>query len=92
MIADLVATQESTLARLTDETEGTSRELASQQILFEEAKRKLKEAVERKNNVDELNDLDMKNILVNAERQAMERMQQMQQLEHEKESLQEHIG
>ena len=37
MIADLVATQESTLARLTEETEGTSRELASQQILLEES-------------------------------------------------------
>jgi len=38
----------------------------------------LKEAVERKNNVHELNDIDMKNILVNSERQAMERMQQSQ--------------
>lgn len=47
----------------------------------------MKEAVDKKDNVHELNDIDMKNILVNAERQAMERIQQHQQLEHEKESL-----
>ena len=33
--------------------------------------------------------MDLKNLKVNSERQAMERMQQAQQLEREKESLQE---
>ena len=59
--------------------------------MLQEAQRRLKETVERKANSNDLNDIDLRNILLNAERLAIERLQQMQSLEHDKEVLQEQI-
>ena len=59
--------------------------------MLEEAQRRLKEANDQKTKKSELNDMDLQNIKVNAERQAMERMQQASQLGQEKESLQEQV-
>jgi len=59
--------------------------------VLQEAQRRLKETVERKANSNDLNDIDLRNILLNAERLAIERLQQMQSLEHDKEVLQEQI-
>ncbi len=75
MAADLVAIQESTLERQSTEVQGCQRELESQELVLEEAQRKLKDATERKNNANDLNDMDLKNLKVNAERLAIERMQ-----------------
>ena len=46
--------------------------------MLEEAQRQLREAVDQKQKTNELNDMDLKNLKVNAERLAMERMQQAQ--------------
>ena len=65
--------------------------MEAQEVMQDEAQRRLKEAINHKQNASELNDMDIKNIKVNAERQAIERLQQAQNLEHEKETLQEQI-
>ena len=54
--------------------------MEAQQLMLEEAQRRLKEANDQKTKKSELNDMDLQNIKVNAERQAMERMQQASQL------------
>jgi hypothetical protein len=87
MVADLVTVQESTLERQNTEVQDCQRELESHELVHAEAQRKLKNATERKANANDLNDMDLKNLKVNAERLAIERMQQAQQLEHEKEVL-----
>lgn len=61
--------------------------MEAQEVMQDEAQRRLKEAINHKQNASELNDMDIKNIKVNAERQAIERLQQAQNLEHEKETL-----
>ena len=85
MLQDLVTTQESTLERLEADCADARRESESQEISLAEAQRKLKEAIEAKQRANELNQMDLKNLKTNAERLAMERMQQAQQLEREKE-------
>lgn len=87
MLADLVSTQEQTIERQTEECQQAKHKLLAAEISLEEAQRKLKEAVEQKQKTAELNDMDLQNIKLNAERQAMERMQQASQLGQEKESL-----
>ena len=91
MLQDLVTTQESTLGRLEADCADARRESESQEISLAEAQRKLKEAIEAKQRANELNQMDLKNLKTNAERLAMERMQQAQQLEREKEQLNEQI-
>lgn len=59
MLADLVATQEETLERQSEECQQAKLQMETQQVMLEEAQRRLREAIDQKQKTTELNDMDL---------------------------------
>ena len=91
MIQDLVCTQEATIERYEEDCQTARREKEGLELNLNEAERKLKDVREQMQKTSDLNELDLKNLKENAERLALERHKQANQLEREKEQLQEQI-
>lgn len=74
MIQDLVSTQEATIERFEEDCQAARREKEGKELALGEAQRKLKDIKEQKEKTADLNEMDLKNMKMNAERFAMERM------------------